>query len=113
MSGYVAKQDEILAGLANTGFLEQVEDKDNTDNGKETVNLDKAIAEHRTEVPTPLKWEKSLKRHSTNTIDMEIYVSTKRARTSTQQIEVVSLDEDDEGSINQAKGTIIEEEKDD
>ena len=39
---------------------------------------------------------------------MEIDVSTKRARTSAQQIEVVSLDEDDDGSINQGKGTIIE-----
>jgi len=40
---------------------------------------------------------------------MEIDVLTKMARTSAQQIEVVSLDEDDEGSINQQKGTVIEE----
>ena len=42
---------------------------------------------------------------------MEIDVLTKRARTSAQQIEVVSWDEDDEGSINQGKGTAIEEEQ--
>ena len=45
MSGYEAEQDEILAALANSDFLEQVEDKDNTDSGKDTVNLDKATVE--------------------------------------------------------------------
>ena len=40
---------------------------------------------------------------------MEIDVSAKMVRTSTQQIEVVSLDEDDEGSINQGEGIVIEE----
>lgn len=44
---------------------------------------------------------------------MEVDVSTKRARTFALQIEVVSLDEDDEGAINQGKCTMIEEEKDD
>ena len=42
---------------------------------------------------------KSLKRHSIDTPDMEIDVSTKRAK-NFAQIEVVSLDEDDERSIN-------------
>ena len=44
---------------------------------------------------------------------MEIDVSNKRARTSAQPIEVVSIDEDDEGSINKGKGTIVEEEQND
>ena len=89
-----------MAALVNSDFLQQVEDKDSTDSGKDIINPDKATAEKKTKVPTPLKGEKSLKRHCTDTTDMEIDVSTKKARTFTQQIEVVSLDEDDEGSIN-------------
>lgn len=34
MSGYEDKQDQILASLASSDFLEQVEDKDNTNSGK-------------------------------------------------------------------------------
>ena len=71
------------------------------------VNPDKDVTEQRTEVPTPLKGEKSLKRHSTDTVDMDIDVSSKKARTSAQPIEVISINEDDEGSINKGKGTIV------
>ena len=78
MSGYEAEQDEILDSLANSDFLEQVEDKDNTDTRKHTVNPDKDTAEQKTEIPTPLKGEKSLKRNSTDIANMEIDVSTKR-----------------------------------
>ena len=84
MSGYEVEQDEILASLANSDFLEQLEDKDNTNSGKDTINTDKATAEQRTEVPTPLKGENNLKNHSTDTIHMEIDVLTKKARTSIQ-----------------------------
>ena len=45
MSGYEAEHDEILANLANNDLLKQVEDKDNTNSGKDTINLDKATAE--------------------------------------------------------------------
>lgn len=75
------------------------------------MNLDKAAIEQRTKVPTPLKGEKSLKRHSTDTIDMDIDVSNKKARTSAQPIEIVSINEDDERYINKGKGTIVEEEQ--
>ena len=44
---------------------------------------------------------------------MEIDVLVKKARAYAQPIEVVSIDEDDEGSINKGKGTIVEEEKND
>ena len=44
-----------MVALANSDFLEHVEDKDNTDSGKDTINPDKATIEQRTEVPTPLK----------------------------------------------------------
>ena len=45
MSGYEAEQDEILVALANSDFLEQVEDKDSTGSGKDTINVDKANIE--------------------------------------------------------------------
>ena len=57
MSGYEAEQDEILVALANSDLLEQVEDNYNTDNGNDTINLDKATVEQMVEVPTPLKGE--------------------------------------------------------
>ena len=45
MSGYEVEQDEILVALSNTDFLEQVEDKDNIDSGKDIVNPNKGIVE--------------------------------------------------------------------
>ena len=50
------------------------------------VNPNKDAIEQRTKVPTPLKGEKSLKRHSTDTVDMEIDVTNKKARTYAQPI---------------------------
>lgn len=57
MSGYEVEKDEILVSLANSDSLEQVEDKDNIDSGKDTINLDKATTEQRTKVCIPLKGE--------------------------------------------------------
>ena len=113
LSRYEAEEDEVLVALANSDFLEQVEDNGSNGSGSNMMNLDKDATEQRTEVPTPLKGEKSLKRHSTDTIDIEIDVSNKKARTFAQPIEVVSINEDDEGSINKGKGTIVEEEQND
>ena len=86
MSGYEAEEDEVLAALANSDFLEQVEDNGRNGSDSNMVNPDKDVTEQRTEVPTPLKGEKSLKRHSIDTVDMDIDVSNKKAKTSTQPI---------------------------
>ena len=59
---------------------------------------------------TPLKAEKSLKRHSADTMDMDEDVATKRPRMSEPRKEIVDIEDDDERSINKGKATIVEEE---
>ena len=110
LKGYDAEQDEVLASLANTDLLEQIEDGDRSNNNIERNNPDKATKKQQVEVPTPLKGEKSLKRHSTDTADINIDVATKKPRISIQDREIVDLEDDDERSINKGKATIVEEE---
>ena len=40
LKGYEADQDEVLAALANTDFLEQMGDTDNNDSSNERVNIE-------------------------------------------------------------------------
>ena len=47
-SGYEAQEDEVLATLANSDFLEQVEDNDSNGNDSNMVNPDKATTKQRT-----------------------------------------------------------------
>ena len=61
-------------------------------------------------MPTPLKVEKSLKRHSADTMDMDEDVATKRPRISEPSKKIVEIEDDDERSINKGKATIVEEE---
>ena len=61
-------------------------------------------------MPTPLKAEKSLKKHSADTMEMDEYVATKRPRISEKSKEIVGIEDDDERSINKGKTTIVEEE---
>ena len=60
--GYDVDQDEVLAALANTDLFEQLEVGDGRNNNSERSNLGKAT-DNKTKVSTPLKGEKSLKRH--------------------------------------------------
>ena len=57
-------------------------DDDNNDSNSERINIDKVVEAQETEVPTPLKGQKSLKRHSIDTVDMEIDITTKKPRIS-------------------------------
>ena len=59
--GYDAKNDEVLDALVNTDLLEQIELRNGSNNNGDKSNQDKAIVK-QTEIPTPLKAEKSLKR---------------------------------------------------
>ena len=61
-------------------------------------------------MPTPLKVEKSLKRYSDDTMDMDEDVATKRPRIFEPNKEIVDIEDDDERSINKGKTTIVEEE---
>ena len=83
LSGYEVEQDEVLVALVNSDFLEQMGDNDSNDNSSDRVNLDKVVVRQGTKVPTPLKGEKSLKTHCTDTSDMQIDITTKKPRVST------------------------------
>ena len=103
----------MLAALDNTDLLEQMEDDGKHSNSSDRINPEKVAEGQNKEVPTPLKGEKSLKRHSTDTTDMDIDVTTKKPRVSIQSKEIVDREQDDEQSINKGKGTIVEEEHND
>lgn len=81
LKGYDVDQDEVLVALANTGLFEQLEVGDRSSNNSERSNQGKAT-NNQTKVPTPLKGEKSLKRHSTKTVDMDEDHVTKKPRMS-------------------------------
>jgi hypothetical protein len=97
----------VLAALANTDLFEQVEIGDGSNNNSER-NIPGKDTSKQIEVPTPLKAEKSLKRHSADTMDMDEDVATKRPRMSKPSKEIVDIEDDDERSINKGKATIIE-----
>ena len=61
-------------------------------------------------IPTPFKHKRSLKRPIIEMTDMEVDVTTKNPRVSNQDKEIVTLDDDEEESINQIQGFPIEEE---
>ena len=63
-----------------------------------------------TGILTPFKDERSLKRPITYMTNMEVDVSTKRSKVSNQDKKIVTLDDDEEESINQIQGFPIEEE---
>lgn len=112
LRGYEAEHDEVLAALANTDLFEHIEVGNASSNNSERDDEEKA-ARKQTEVPTPLKAKKSLKRHSIDTMEVDENVSTKRARLSEPSKEVVDIEDDDERSINRGKTTIVEEESQD
>lgn len=107
--GYDANQDEVLVALANTDLFEQIEFGDRSSNSSERSNPGKAT-DNQIEVPTPIKGEESLKRHSAETVDMDMDVVTKKPRISVQNQEIVDIDDDDERSINKGKDIVVEEE---
>ena len=57
-----------------------------------------------TGIPTPFKDERYLKRPITKMIDMEVDVTTKKPRISNQGREIVTLEDDEEESINHIQG---------
>ena len=57
-----------------------------------------------TGIPTPFKDERSLKRPITEMTNMEVDVTAKKPRISNQGKEIVTLEDDEEESINQIQG---------
>lgn len=109
---YNVDSDELFAALANCDFLEPITSIDFTDNTSNVEEVDKATIAHGTKIPTPHKGEKSLKRQSADTTEMEVDAPSKRAKTSSNHVHIISLDEDDDqGSINQGTTVLITKEK--
>lgn len=61
-------------------------------------------------MPTPLKAEKSLKRLSADTMEVDENTSVKRPRLAKIGKEIVDIEDDDDMSINKGKHNIVEEE---
>ena len=106
--GYEAEHDEVLAALANIDLFEKIRVGNDSSNNSERNSPDKATSK-QTKVPTPLKAEKSLKRHFVDTMEVDEDVSTKRPRLSESSKEIVDIEDDDDRSINKGKATIVEE----
>ena len=107
--GYDVEHDEVLAALANTDLFEHIEVGNGSSSNGDKDSQDKATRK-QIEVPTPLKAEKSLKRHSTDTMEVDEDASTKRPRLSDSSKEIVDIEDDDDRSINKGKATIVKEE---
>ena len=107
--GYYVEHDKVLAALANTDLLGQIEIGNGSSSNGDRSNQEKAIVK-QTEIPTPLKTEKSFKRHSANTMEVDEDASTKRPRLSESSKEIVDIEDDDDRSINKGKATNVEEE---
>lgn len=107
--GYDTEHDEVLAALANTDLLEQVELGNGSSSNGDQSNQNQALIK-QTEIPTPLKAEKSLKRQFADTMEVDEDASTKRPRLSESSKEIVDIEDGDDRSINKGKATIVEEE---
>ena len=87
-----ADPDELLVALANCDFLEPITSIEFTDNTSNTKEVDKATIAHGIEIPTPHKGEKSLKRQSADTTEMELDTPSKGDKTSSNPVHIISLD---------------------
>ena len=93
--GYDAKHDEVLAALANTDLLEQIELGNGSSNNRNQSTQDQQPIK-QTQIPTPLKAEKSLKRPSVNTMEVDENTSIKRPRLAEAGEEIVEIEDDDD-----------------
>ena len=107
---YEHQEDEELEAKANHNYIEQFAEKTNSEQRKDKELEIETLIGPTTGIPTSFKDERSLKRSVTKMTDMEVDVTTKRPRVSNQDKETVTLDDDEEESINQIQGFPIEEE---
>ena len=107
--GYDVERDEVLATLANTDLLEKIECGNGSSNNQNQSTQDQQTI-NQAQIPTPFKVEKSLKRSSADTMEVDENTSVKKPRLAGVGEEVVEIEEDDDRSINKGKTTIVEEE---
>ena len=101
---YEHTKDEELALKANHSYIgEDVEMSSNRkkeDKGSEAQTMIDPIIG----ILTPFKGERSLKRPITKVTNMEIYTTAKKPGVSSQVKEIVTLEDEEEESINQIQG---------
>ena len=107
---YEHVEDEVLALIANHSYIEHDVDMSNNDQEEDKGSEAQAMVDPIIGTLTPFKGERSLKRPANEVTNMEIDSATKKPRVSIQGKEIVTLEDDEEESINQMKGfPIIEE----
>ena len=106
--GYEAEQDEVLASLANTDFLETVESA-NGSSDEQDQNAQDQQAISQPQIPTPYQVEKSLKRPFADIMEIDPGTSSKKPRLPNIE-EVVEIEDDEDRSTNQDNTTFVEEE---
>ena len=107
--GYDAEQDEVLSSLANSNLLEQIEYGNGSSNNQNQSTQDQRPIK-QAHIPTLFKAEKSLKRPSADTMEVDENTSVKKPRLVEAGEEIVEIEDDDDRSINKGKTTIVEEE---
>ena len=106
--GYDAEQDEVLAALANTDFLEAIESVNGSNNEHDQNAKDQQTVS-QTQIPTPYKVEKSLKRPSADVMEVDQSTSTKKPKLEEIE-EIVEIEDDEVRFTNKDNTTIVEEE---
>jgi len=91
--GYDVEQDEVLDTLANTDFHEAVESVNGSSDEQDQKDQDQQTVS-QAQIPTPYQVEKSLKRPSTDIMEVDPGASTKKHRLA--EIEEIVEIEDDE-----------------
>ena len=82
----------------------------NNDQEEDKGSKEQAMVDPITGTITPFKGERTLKRPAIEVTNIEIDTAAKKPRVSTQGKEIVTLDDDDDESINQTKEIPITEE---
>ena len=107
---YEHVENEVLALIANCNYIEKDVNMSNNDQEEDKGLEEQAMVDLAIGTITPFKGERTLKRPATEVTNMEIDTTAKKPRVSSQGKEIVTMDDDDEESINQTKGiSIIEE----
>ena len=107
---YKHQEDEELVAESNHNYTEQ--DVEVSSSGQEEYNGSEAqtMIDPIIGIPMPYKDEISLKRPIIKVTNMEVDVTAKKPRVSNQRKEIVTLEDDEEESINQIQGFLIQEE---
>lgn len=110
LGNYEYVEDEVLALIANHSYIEHDVDMSSNEQEEHKGSKAQVMVDPITGTITSFKGERTLKRPATKVTNMEIDTTTKKLKVSTQGKEIVTLENDEEESINQTKGFPITKE---